>query len=136
MSRVKSFRSWVLGLDPREVRGLGQATGCDSSRVARFELVTSQFAAGHQAALEAPDLGVLGNRLERMDAEPRVFAYEGAGMALAADDTLVRHDVEVLHPDTDQVFVRGALIDGELVVARGLHRLAPGMTVRRMEAAR
>lgn len=41
-----------------------------------------------------------------------------------------RADVEVLHTDTDRAYVRGALDDGERYVTGGLHRLAPGMTVR------
>ncbi|MEM7410969.1 MAG: DUF1702 family protein [Myxococcota bacterium] len=85
---MKSLRSWVLGLDPRDVRARVSVEGCDSSRIARFEAVSGQFLAGYEAALEAKDLAVLANRLERMDASLRPFAYQGVGMALAADDTL------------------------------------------------
>ena len=35
----------------------------------------------------------------------------------------------VLHTETDRVFVRGALADGEPVVVSGLHRLVPGQRV-------
>ena len=78
----------MLGLDPRDVRGAEHSGACDSSRTTRFARVSGAFTAGHRAVLDAPDLAVLANRLERMDAEPRAFAYEGAGMALAADDAL------------------------------------------------
>ncbi|MBB6429167.1 efflux RND transporter periplasmic adaptor subunit [Algisphaera agarilytica] len=41
-----------------------------------------------------------------------------------------RSDVEVLHPESNRVFVRSALPAGTEVVVGGLHRLAPGMEVR------
>ena len=40
-----------------------------------------------------------------------------------------REAVEVLHVDDDQVFVRGSLVDGALVVRSGINRLAPGQRV-------
>jgi len=39
--------------------------------------------------------------------------------------------VEVVHAEADRVFVRGTLRDGERVVATGLHRIVPGLLVRR-----
>lgn len=42
--------------------------------------------------------------------------------------------IEILHRSDGQVFVRGALEDGEQVVAAGLHRIAPGLRVRTMAA--
>ncbi len=51
--------------------------------------------------------------------------------ASAADEAILRRvDVEVLHVDTDRVFIRGALDSGDRVVMGGHHRLAPGMLVR------
>ena len=41
-----------------------------------------------------------------------------------------RRELEVLHAESDRVFVRGTLQDGEAVVATGLHRLVPGQRVR------
>ncbi|MFZ5608851.1 MAG: efflux RND transporter periplasmic adaptor subunit [Pseudomonadota bacterium] len=56
-----------------------------------------------------------------------------AAYALAALEgglyRLERRPVELLHAETDRVFVRGALQDGEQVVAGGLHRLVPGQVV-------
>ncbi|MGF1529390.1 MAG: efflux RND transporter periplasmic adaptor subunit [Candidatus Competibacterales bacterium] len=43
---------------------------------------------------------------------------------------LEARDVVVEHADGAGVFVTGALADGELVVSRGLHRLAPGQIVQ------
>ena len=48
---------------------------------------------------------------------------------------LERRSVEILHRDGDQVFVRGALKEGEQVVSAGLHRLVAGQLVRTIEAA-
>ena len=46
-----------------------------------------------------------------------------------------RNDVEIIHPDTDRVYVRGTLPDQALVVADGIHRLVPGQLVHRVEDA-
>lgn len=43
---------------------------------------------------------------------------------------LSRRELEVLHAESERVFVRGTLRDGETVVATGLHRLVPGQRVR------
>ena len=40
-----------------------------------------------------------------------------------------RRYVEVLHEETDRVFVRGALKVGERFVTHGLHRIVPGQVV-------
>ncbi|MEM8943460.1 MAG: hypothetical protein AAGC91_15015, partial [Pseudomonadota bacterium] len=37
--------------------------------------------------------------------------------------------VEVMHVTDDQAFVRGTLKDGDLIVADGVHRIAPGTLV-------
>jgi membrane fusion protein, multidrug efflux system len=39
-------------------------------------------------------------------------------------------DVQVLHAGAERVFVSGALRDGERVIDSGVHRVAPGQTVR------
>lgn len=44
--------------------------------------------------------------------------------------TLQRADVELLYQSEDQVFVRGSFKPNAKVVVGGLHRIAPGMTVR------
>ncbi|MFA9477686.1 efflux RND transporter periplasmic adaptor subunit [Phycisphaerales bacterium AB-hyl4] len=41
-----------------------------------------------------------------------------------------RRDVELLYQDGERAFVRGALAEGQRVVADGLHRLTPGQVVR------
>ncbi|MCG8403772.1 MAG: efflux RND transporter periplasmic adaptor subunit [Phycisphaerales bacterium] len=43
---------------------------------------------------------------------------------------LRRADVEVLHQETDRVFVRGPIAEGRHFAAGGLHRVAAGMVVR------
>lgn len=40
-----------------------------------------------------------------------------------------RAAVEVMHVADDQAYVRGTLIDGDLIVADGVHRIAPGTLV-------
>jgi multidrug efflux pump subunit AcrA (membrane-fusion protein) len=40
-----------------------------------------------------------------------------------------RRDVEVMHSETDRVFVRGTLLPEEQIVAGGTHRLVPGQRV-------
>lgn len=49
---------------------------------------------------------------------------------VAADDTLDRRLVEILHTESDRVFVRGTLTSGDRIVAEGVHRLVPGQRVR------
>lgn len=48
---------------------------------------------------------------------------------------VARRELEVLHAESERVFVRGTLEDGETVVATGLHRLVPGQRVRLIESA-
>jgi RND family efflux transporter MFP subunit len=57
-----------------------------------------------------------------------VYLLEPAEDAGAA--TIVRADVAVLHEEAERVYVSGALAPGDRVVASGLHRITPGMTVR------
>ncbi|MGB0696331.1 MAG: efflux RND transporter periplasmic adaptor subunit [Rhodospirillaceae bacterium] len=47
-----------------------------------------------------------------------------------SETTIGRREVEILHTDGARVFVRGAIRDGDQLVARGLHRLVPGQVVR------
>lgn len=48
---------------------------------------------------------------------------------IAPDSTLERRIVEVLHTESDRVFVRGTLSEGERVVRTGVQRLVPGQRV-------
>lgn len=47
-----------------------------------------------------------------------------------ATHRLVSHIVEVLHADSDRVYVRGNLTAGQRIVDDGLHRVVPGQLVR------
>ena len=49
------------------------------------------------------------------------------------DQHLARADVEVLHMETDRVFVRGTFEAGDRVVATGSHRLVAGQRVTTLE---
>ena len=40
-----------------------------------------------------------------------------------------KRDVEVLHTSGDRALVRGTLDDGDVVIASGAHRVAPGQAV-------
>ncbi|MEM8932053.1 MAG: efflux RND transporter periplasmic adaptor subunit [Acidobacteriota bacterium] len=62
-------------------------------------------------------------------------AYVVAGDASRSGGTLERREVEVLHEESERVYVRGALATGERVVVDGLHRLVPGLAVRTVEKA-
>ncbi|MEM7012660.1 MAG: efflux RND transporter periplasmic adaptor subunit, partial [Verrucomicrobiota bacterium] len=42
---------------------------------------------------------------------------------------LDRRQIEVLHASDDRVYVRGAIENGDQIVSRGLHKLAPGLRV-------
>jgi len=46
---------------------------------------------------------------------------------------LQKHDVEILHADESQVFVRGTLSQGDRVVGDGTHRVVPGQWVELLE---
>lgn len=54
----------------------------------RFQPVAHSLVEGYHASLEDSRIEVLGNRLDRVDKELRGFAYEGAGMGLAALDLI------------------------------------------------
>jgi hypothetical protein len=41
-----------------------------------------------------------------------------------------RRELEILHQETDRVFVRGTLASDDRVVVAGIHRLVPGQSVQ------
>lgn len=47
--------------------------------------------------------------------------------------TLERREVEVLRPEEDRAYVRGAISEGELIITDGKQRLVPGIAVRPSE---
>ena len=47
-----------------------------------------------------------------------------------ASHRLTRRDVEIVHAESERVFVRGTLAAGDTVVVEGLQRLVPGQRVR------
>jgi pimeloyl-ACP methyl ester carboxylesterase len=62
---------------------------CDTTVEARIEEYFDRFLDGYHLALRTPDLGELGQELDREIASEHVgFAYEGAGMYLALRDYL------------------------------------------------
>lgn len=42
-----------------------------------------------------------------------------------------RHELMMIHVDSDRAFVRGTLIDGDEIIVTGLQRIAPGQRVQR-----
>ena len=50
--------------------------------------------------------------------------------ATGATHALERRPVELLYEEANRVFVRGALQDGDIIVADGLHRVVAGQGVR------
>ena len=44
--------------------------------------------------------------------------------------TLLRQELQVIYTETDRVFVRGTLQNGDRIIANGIHRLVPGQMVR------
>lgn len=59
-----------------------------------------------------------------------LWAVYVAVASAAGERRLERRELELLHQESDRVFVRGTLADKEQVVVGGLHRLVPGQTVR------
>ncbi len=53
-----------------------------------------------------------------------------AGSEIEGTHRVVRRTVEVLHEESDRVFVKGTLRDGDRVVIDGTQRIVPGMIVR------
>jgi hypothetical protein len=45
---------------------------------------------------------------------------------------VVRRDVEILHNESDSVYVRGTLSDGDQVIIDGIHRVTAGQLVTSM----
>lgn len=52
-----------------------------------------------------------------------------APAGLAASHRIIRRGVELVHQESDRVFVRGLLQPGDAVVGSGLHRVVPGQWV-------
>ena len=44
--------------------------------------------------------------------------------------TLSRQELQVIYTETDRIFVRGTIQDGDRIVSGGIHRLVPGQLVR------
>ena len=42
---------------------------------------------------------------------------------------VVRQDLQILHPESDRVFVKGTLQPGNQVILRGVQRVTPGQLV-------
>lgn len=63
-----------------------------------------------------------------------VYTLDQAASGQAAAATLRLSDVEVMHVDEGRAFVRGALDQGQRIVAGGLHRVGPGMGVQAVDA--
>jgi hypothetical protein len=81
----------LLGIPPSAVTVSRRGFRVDDAAVAdRLESIGRAFVTGYHAALETPRPAPLAGRLERLDAELRGFAYEGAAMGLALMDALTR----------------------------------------------
>lgn len=85
----KRLRARLLRIDPAWVtfarRGFPRT---DPERVARLERVAAHFVRGYNTAIRDTELPALARELDRIEAELRGFAYEGAGMALEVLDLL------------------------------------------------
>jgi len=58
-------------------------------------------------------------------------------LRVAAIDTetrAVREAVEVLEIQGDQAYVRGTIVDGNTIIAHGVHRVTPGTAVAPVES--
>lgn len=72
-----------------------------------------------------PVAALIGGRRGLWNAMALEPAAESEGLYRAS-----RREVQVLFSETERVYVRGAMSDGDLVVASGLHRVVPGQIVR------
>ena len=63
------------------------------------------------------------------EASRGLWAVYGEREAVGRAHQIDRQLVDIIHSETDRVFVRGALHDGDMFVMDGLHRLVPGMNV-------
>lgn len=52
-----------------------------------------------------------------------------SAFAVSDEGVIARVDLELLHTEADRVFVRGAVVTGDRIVADGVHRLAAGQRV-------
>lgn len=58
---------------------------------------------------------------------------ESAPAALSTHGIVARQELQLLYTDSERVFVRGTLKDGDRIITGGLHRLVPGQLVQLME---
>lgn len=91
--------------------------------LARLDLPRTRDAQGFWIPIQALSEGVRGLW--------SVYLLEPAGDGTA---TITRADVAVVHEETDRAYIAGALETGDRIVASGLHRVTPGMTVRTGDA--
>ncbi|HMO13435.1 MAG TPA: HlyD family efflux transporter periplasmic adaptor subunit [Pirellulaceae bacterium] len=89
-----------------------------------WSIIVAKSPPESQRSVELENL-VSGERQKSLVAEVRV--PEGR---FQQEYLLERRDIEVLQIDTDRVFVRGAIVDGERFVANGVHRLTAGQRVQ------
>lgn len=83
------IRSRLFGIHSREVEFARRGFALrEPTAAARLEGVARTFVAGYRLALAQPEAQRLAPELDRITAERRGFAYEGAGMALAVLDRL------------------------------------------------
>ncbi len=86
MSAAGTVRKLVIGIQSEE--SVFRRPGFAPEAWPRFQPVAHSLVAGYHATLENCSLPVLVPRLEAVAPELRGFAYEGAGMALAALDVV------------------------------------------------
>lgn len=86
MSRAGTIRKLLIGIPSEE--SVFRRPGFATEAWPKFQPVAHSLVAGYHATLENSALPVLVPRLEAVAPELRGFAYEGAGMALAALDVV------------------------------------------------
>ncbi len=105
----------------------GNTAGLRDGDLAELEIRSPVSASGVWLPMSALSEGVRG-LWSCYVAEPLV--REATPAADAATHRLARRQLEVLHEESDRVFVRGTLRDQERVVVEGAQRLVPGQLVR------
>ena len=105
----------------------GDTAGLRDGDLAELEIRSPVTASGVWLPMSALSEGVRG-LWSCYVAEP--LAREAMPAADAATHRLARRHLEVLHEESDRVFVRGTLRDQERVVVEGVQRLVPGQLVR------
>ncbi len=61
----------------------------------------------------------------------RVYKVVGVG----ENQTVVYENIQLLHTESDRVYVTGSLADGDIIISGGINRLAPGQHVTVIDAA-